>query len=127
MNYKKMLKKLANISTRMLEGKELSKKDYMELCSFVLGWKGKYGSATIQDISTMYYRNSSNFDNHLYAGVGAVYEMWVAIPINGKVQLARGGIFGYHEFQSMKKVSQDKWQQLFPRPGLASWIGEYAY
>ncbi|WP_372369824.1 DUF3160 domain-containing protein [Candidatus Uabimicrobium sp. HlEnr_7] len=126
-HYKKMLKKLAVISSKMLENKELTKKDYSELCNFVLGWEGKYGSATIQDISTMYYRNSSNFDNHLYAGVGAVYEMWVAIPINGKVQFARGGIFGYHEFQSMRQVSQEKWQELFSRPGLASWMDEYAY
>lgn len=126
-HYKQMLKDLAVISSKMLENKELDDKDYKKLRDFVLGWQGSYGSATIQDISTMYYRNSSNFDNHLYAGVGAVYEMWVAIPINGKVEFARGGIFGYHEFQSMKKVSQEKWQKLFPRPGLASWISEYAY
>ena len=48
----------------------------------------------------------------LEEAVGNAAELWVVVPIKGKLQLTRGAIFSYYEFKhpSNHRLTDEAWQ-----------------
>jgi hypothetical protein len=62
----------------------------------------------------------------LEAGVGSLDRIFVAVPINGQMQVAQGGVFSYYEFTQPRaeRLTDEEWQQKLasappPRPDWA--------
>lgn len=49
----------------------------------------------------------------LEAGVGYLDRIYVVVPINGKLQIAQGGVFSYYEFTQPRseRLTDQEWQQ----------------
>jgi hypothetical protein len=44
-------------------------------------------------------------------GVGSAAQIFVVVPIGGKLYLTRGAIFNYYEFISNKRLTDEEWQK----------------
>src|SRR5207237_1302774 len=58
--------------------------------------------------------------------VGRVFDMYAAVPINGKLYLAHGGVFSYYEFEQPlnKRLTDDDWHKMIDQgkaPALPDW------
>lgn len=65
---------------------------------------------------------------YLEVGVGPASEIFVVVPIGGKLYLTRGAVFSYYEFVSGKRLTDEQWQQLFKEgaePSQPIWTNEY--
>jgi hypothetical protein len=53
-------------------------------------------------------------DQCLEEGVGHPYEIFVVVPIEGKLYLTRGAVFSYHEFTHplTDRLTDEKWQKM---------------
>lgn len=65
--------------------------------------------AVIADFHTIAPNSFSN-GGYMEAGVGPAYEIYVVVPIEGKLYLTRGAVFSYHEFISDERLTDEKWQ-----------------
>lgn len=59
-------------------------------------------------------------------GVGLVDRIYVIVPLEGKMQIAQGGVFSYYEFRQPfdEPLTDQGWQQLVlasPPPALQAW------
>lgn len=64
--------------------------------------------ATIADVHT-------SFDQALEVGVGPAYRLYVVVPrTDGKLQIAKGGVFSYYEFPwpVSDRLTDEKWIQM---------------
>ena len=65
----------------------------------------------------------------LHEAVGKIREMDVIVPIKGRKQINRGGIFTYYEFPvEGKSLSDDDWKAMLKEnkaPGLPGWTGSF--
>jgi ribosomal protein L24E len=61
--------------------------------------------AMIADVHTV-------VNTYLEEAVGPAYEIYVVVPINGKLYLTRGAVFSYYEFASNKRLTDEEWQQM---------------
>ncbi len=125
LHYRQAIEGLAQAAAKILANKNLEEEDHNNLRNFALGWQGEYDSSAVINLSTRFYRNWTHFDEHLYVGTGPIQEIWIAIPVEGELQLARGGIFSLYEFYTVRQVSQEFWQSLKNKPGKVSWSQEY--
>jgi len=65
--------------------------------------------------------------NVLEEAVGNAAEMWVVVPIQGKLRLTRGAIFTYYEFQhpASDRMTDEAWQELLKKgtePAMPIWV-----
>ena len=63
----------------------------------------------------------------LEEGVGDAFFIYVVVPIESKLVVARGGVFSYYEFtQPMSdRLTDESWQALEPKPELPVWMGSF--
>lgn len=56
----------------------------------------------------------SGGDKALQTGVGHAYNIFVVVPIGGKLQMTRGAVFSYYEFQhpASDRLTDEAWQAL---------------
>ena len=75
-------------------------------------------------------------DVHTFSGsvleeaVGNAAEIWVIVPVNGKLYLTRGATFSYYEFhhEAKDRMTDEAWQQrLLKRatPPMPEWVKSY--
>jgi hypothetical protein len=79
--------------------------------------------ACIADVHT-------SLDTCLEEAVGHVDDIYVAVPIEGKLYLTRGGVFSYHEFlyPYTHRLNDEAWQEMIKRgraPDRPGWISNY--
>jgi len=50
----------------------------------------------------------------LEVGVGPAAEIFVVVPVGGKLYLTRGAMFSYHEFihPASDRLTDEKWQEM---------------
>jgi len=62
----------------------------------------------------------------LEVGVGKVDRIYVAVPINGKIQIAQGGVFSYYEFKQPRgsRLTDEEWRNKLA--GMASGLPDYS-
>lgn len=83
--------------------------------------------AIIADFHTV-APNEFSDGGYMEAGVGPAYEIYVVVPIDGKLYLTRGAVFSYHEFISNERLTDEKWQQIIKdnsQPPMPEWTNSF--
>jgi len=62
----------------------------------------------------------------LEEGTGKIFEIYVVVPIDGKLRIAKGGVYSYYEFiwPMSNRLTDKKWRELLSSgqaPDLPSW------
>ncbi len=78
--------------------------------------------AVVADVHT-----DTNTDQALEEGVGDAFPIYVIVPIEGVLTLAKGGVFSYYEFTVPldKRMTDEQWQQLTPKPDRPVWTQSF--
>lgn len=141
-----LLEFLINCSVKELNGEELSIEEYDTIryyggiledltCSFAgdgLRWfeitsETDKNMAIIADFHTI-APNKYGSGGYMEAGVGPAYEIFVVVPIGGKLYLTRGAVFSYHEFISTERLTDEKWQEIIEEglaPPMPPWTSSF--
>jgi hypothetical protein len=66
----------------------------------------------------------------LEVGVGWVDRLYVAVPLEGGMQVAQGGVFSYYEFRQPRsqRLTDDEWREMLSgsrAPDLPSWAANF--
>lgn len=66
----------------------------------------------------------------LEEAVGNAAELWVIVPINGKLMLTRGAMFSYYEFvhPANDRLTDEAWQQMLNQgkaPAMPIWVHDF--
>jgi len=83
--------------------------------------------AIIADFHTI-APNQFSDGGYMEAGVGPAYEIYVVVPIGGKLYLTRGGVFSYHEFISTGRLTDEEWQLMIEMdmaPPMPEWTQSF--
>lgn len=83
--------------------------------------------AVIADFHTI-APNSFSEGGYMEAGVGEASEIYVVVPIDGKLYLTRGAIFSYHEFISPQRLTDESWQKMIKegtKPDMPTWTNSF--
>lgn len=128
--FENLLTFLRDCSIKELKGEDLSDEDNMRLYNYGawmedltaslasdgLRWfeiesETDKNMALIADFHTI---APNRYDNggFMEAGVGPAHEIYVVVPIGGKLYLTRGAVFSYYEFESDKRLTDEEWQKM---------------
>ena len=123
-NFEELLDFLLKCSIKELRNEELTKEEYDRLLSY--GGNLEYLTNTFIDSDSAWFEVLSETDknmaliadvhtvapNHyLEEGVGSPAQIYVVVPINGKLYMTRGAIFSYYEFISDLRLTDEDWQK----------------
>jgi hypothetical protein len=66
----------------------------------------------------------------LEVGTGKISEIYVVVPIDGKLRIAKGGVYSYYEFAwpMSDRLTDKKWREILnsdQAPGLPEWTKEF--
>ncbi len=66
----------------------------------------------------------------LEEGTGKIYEIYVVVPIDGKLRIAKGGVYSYYEFPwpLSDRLTDKKWRDMLntsPTPKLPDWTSAF--
>jgi hypothetical protein len=69
-------------------------------------------------------------DQVLEVGVGLVDRIYVVVPLNGKLEVAQGGVFSYYEFAQPRnqRLTDDEWRSKLAgsdAPALPAWAANF--
>ncbi|NPV70450.1 MAG: DUF3160 domain-containing protein [Firmicutes bacterium] len=143
--FEQLLGFLERMSIKELEGQPLTREEYTQIrmygafleeltASLVEGqdetmrmrWfevtdEGDKDMAVIADVHT-------SQSSCLEEGVGRANEIFVVVPIEGKLYLTRGAVFSYHEFVSDRRLTDEEWRSMLDKgeaPGIPPWTGTF--
>lgn len=80
----------------------------------------------IADVATILDENGAPL--YLEVGVGPAQEIFVVCDVEGKKTLTRGAVFGYYEFLSRDRMTDEGWQDSFKKnvaPPQPEWVKEF--
>jgi hypothetical protein len=83
--------------------------------------------AVIADFHTVAPNDFSD-GGYMEAGVGPAYEIYVVVPIDGKLYLTRGAVFSYHELISTERLTDETWQVMISedkQPPMSKWTDSF--
>lgn len=83
--------------------------------------------AVIADFHTI-APNKYSSGGYLEAAVGTANEIYVVVPIGGKLYLTRGAVFSFYEFISNERLTDERWQQMLKEgnsPDMPEWTNSY--
>ncbi len=143
---KTLLTQLKDISIKELENKELTDKEY-ETIEFYGGKLEHFWLETLDDPNAP-NPNSQLNDNPaaliadvatdpngqvLEEGIGQIDEIYVVVPIDGKLRIAKGGVFSYYEFSwpQNDRLTDEKWREMVfsdggkDKPDRPDWTEKY--
>jgi len=143
-----LLQFLLSCSLKELSGQELTRDEYYQLKNYganlerltlnlvstggdrPMGWsdlanKADKDMAVVADVHT-----DGHVKEVLEEGVGRAVEIWVVVPIRGKLWLTRGTVFSQYEFREpmSNRLTDEEWQKRVAagkNPPLASWTQSY--
>ncbi|MFA5022200.1 MAG: DUF3160 domain-containing protein [Patescibacteria group bacterium] len=66
----------------------------------------------------------------LEEGTGRIFEIYAVVPIDGKLRIAKGGVYSHYEFAwpINDRLSDEKWRQMIneeKQPALPDWTAEF--
>jgi hypothetical protein len=122
-----LLKFLQDTSVKELTNRTLTKEEYAAIEYYgdklarlnLFARKGKDGdeitSMTDKDMAVVADVHTGPIGRELYAleeGVAHANELYVIYPIEGRLQIGRGAVFGYHEFTVPvdQRLTDEEWQ-----------------
>jgi len=133
--FEDLLAFLINCSVKELRNEELTVDEYNTLLIYggTLEWltlsmaEGPILSETDRNMAVIADVHTVP-GSYLEVGVGPASEIYVVVPIGGKLYLTRGAVFSYYEFVSDRRLTDEQWQQLFKEgkePSQPVWSNEY--
>lgn len=133
-SFEELLTFLRDCSVKELNGKELSQEEYDSLLTY--GGTLEYLSSSLVSTENdedfpldSWYSIESDTDRnmaviadvhtvantdkpYLEVGVGTASEIYVVVPIGGKLYLTRGAVFDYFEFPHESRLTDEQWQKM---------------
>jgi len=66
----------------------------------------------------------------LEEGTGKISEIYVVVPVDGKLKIAKGGVFSYYEFTHpmSDRLTDKKWREILnseQAPKLPEWTDDF--
>jgi len=144
--FEEILEFLINCSIKELRNEELTNEEYFQIEVYggrlerlTASFAGDYlrwfeitsetdkNMAVIADFHTI-APNPQSDGGYMETGVGSAYEIYVVVPIGGKLYLTRGAVFSYHEFISNERLTDEKWQKLIKedkQPPMPEWTNSF--
>ncbi len=144
--FENLLKFLRDCSAKELKGQTLTDDEYARIYDYGENMEGMTASlatdglrwfeiqseadknmAMVADFHTI-APNRYDSGGYLEAGVGPAHEIYVAVPIGGRLYLTRGAVFSYYEFESGSRLTDEEWQTMLKNgraPAQPSWIGSF--
>ena len=134
--FEDLLSFLINCSEKELRNEELTEEEYEQ----ILIYGGILESLTVRVSSYGYYefRADSSIaviadvhrveSTYLEEAVGNPAQIFVVVPINGKLYLNRGAVFTYYEFASDARLTDEAWQKIIDEgkaPAQPEWTDSY--
>jgi hypothetical protein len=126
-NFEDKLQFLINCSVKQLRNEELTMEEYNTLLTYGAALE-YFTSSFASDAGerVRWFEITSEADknmavaadvhtvenSYLEEAVGPAYEIYVVVPIGGKLYLTRGAVFSYYEFVSNKRLTDEEWQQM---------------
>lgn len=128
--FEDLLQFLINCSIKQLNNEELTQDEYYQLLTY--GGMLEYltssfagdgmrwfeitsdtdkNMAVIADIHTI-APNELSSGGYFHVGVGPAYEIYVVVPIGEELQLTRGAVFSYYEFDATERLKDEQWQEM---------------
>lgn len=145
-DFEKILQFLIDCSVKELRNEDLTSEEYYQIqiyggmlerltASFAGGYLRWFeitsetdkNMAVIADFHTI-APNQYSMGGYMEAGVGPGYEIYVVVPIRGKLYLTRGAVFSYHEFISDERLTDEKWQEMIKedrKPDMPEWTNSF--
>lgn len=128
-SFEDLLQFLINCSIKELRNEELTDTEYNQLLTY--GGMLEYLTSSCAGDGMRWYEITSETDKnmaviadvhtiapnrfseggYLEVGVGPAAEIFVVVPIGGKLYLTRGAVFSYYEFQSKSRLTDEEWQK----------------
>ncbi|HEX7556830.1 MAG TPA: DUF3160 domain-containing protein, partial [Leptolinea sp.] len=110
---------LGDIAAKELGGQSLSAEDYdvIQAPLGIVESQAAFAQQTGQNIKPplvpVIAAVSGANNDVLEAAVGKVDRIYVVVPINGKLQIAQGGVFTYYEFKQPRsdRLTDEAWRQ----------------
>lgn len=144
--FEDLLQFLINCSVKELENEELSSDEYNQL--LVYGGLLEYLTSSFAGDGIRWFEITSETDKNMAViadihtiapntfaeggyfevGVGPAHEIYVVVPIAGKLYLTRGAVFSYYEFDSTKRLTDEEWQKMIKEnktPSQPDWMDSF--
>lgn len=138
--FEELLQFLTDCSIKELRNEELTKEEYYQL--LIYGGLLEGLTASLAEEGSRWFEITSDTDknmaviadvhstpfNCLEAGVGPASQIFVAVPIGGKIYLTRGAVFSYYEFTSDTRLTDEEWQKMFKegkQPSQPDWTNSF--
>jgi hypothetical protein len=119
--YKELLVFLIDCSEKELRNEALTEEENKMLLyyggklenisiSYLMGLSGDYDS---KEISDMLVSDVATYENsYLSLGTGYYDNIYVVVPIGGKLYLSRGAVYSHYEFVSDTRLTDEEWWEL---------------
>ncbi len=124
--YRQHLKALEKIARKELDNTPLSDQEYAEILNiggtvehFIVlmgSLNGKDDDQTIRNPEPIRkivdIQKAPDGNTRLYAALGFVNELNVAVPFYGRRAIVKGPVYSYHEFTSGEALNSEKWRKM---------------
>lgn len=129
-SFEDLLQFLINCSVKQLQNEELTTDEYYQLLTygglleyltssfagdgmrwFEISSDTDKNMAVIADIHTI-APNPFSSGGYFHVGVGPAYEIYVVVPIGEELQMTRGAVFSYYEFDATERITDEQWQKI---------------
>jgi hypothetical protein len=138
--FEELLQFLADCSVKELRNEELTPEEYDQL--LIYGGLLEGLTASLAGDGIRWFEITSDTDKNmaviadvhtvpptcLEVGVGPASQIYVAVPIGGKLYLTRGAVFSYYEFINNIRLTDEEWQKLFKdgkQPAQPDWTDSF--
>lgn len=138
--FEDLLDFLIACSVKELKNQELSKEEYDTLLTY--GGTLEFLTSSMAENGMRWFEITSDTDknmaviadvhtnpgSYLEAGVGQAAQIFVVVPIGGKLYLTRGAVFSYYEFVSDKRLTDEEWQKMLKdksQPSQPQWMESF--
>lgn len=129
-------KNLGDIAARQLAGEALTEEDYdaitdclgtIECMNLDSGYNIPTGEMPKPPVIAAV---SGSDDQVLEVGVGWVDRLYAVVPLEGRMQVAQGGVFSYYEFRQPRdqRLTDEEWREMLAggqAPALPSWASNF--
>jgi hypothetical protein len=137
-----MTLKLKDISEKELNNQSLSSEDY----DFIRAYGGSLEHLWLEAYKDLDISGVNQLDQEpaalvadvatdpagqvLEEGTGRVYEIYAVVPVDGKLRIAKGGVYSYYEFPwpITDRLTDEKWRGMVDenkQPALPDWTSAF--
>lgn len=138
--FEDLLDFLISCSVKELKNEELTSEEYDTLLTY--GGTLEYLTSSMAEDNMRWFEITSETDrnmaviadvhtnpgSYLETGVGSAGQIFVVVPIGGKLYLTRGAIFSYYEYVSSQRLTDEEWQKMIKenrQPAQPDWMKSF--